>query len=28
VISLSAGALAANVTSVILYIGDTIRSKR
>ena len=28
IISLSAGALAANITSVILYIGDTIRSKR
>jgi len=28
IISLSAGALAANITSVVLYIGDTIRSKR
>ena len=28
VISLSGGALIANVTSVILYIGDTLKSKR
>lgn len=28
IISLSAGALLANVTSVILYIGDTLKSKR
>jgi len=28
VISLSGGALVANVTSVILYIGDTLKSKR
>ena len=28
VISLAGGALAANVISVILYVGDTLRSKR
>jgi hypothetical protein len=28
VISLAGGALAANIISVILYIGDTLRSKR
>lgn len=28
VISLAGGALVANVTSVILYIGDTLKSKR
>ena len=28
IISLSAGALLANITSVILYIGDTLKSKR
>ena len=28
VISLTGGALVANVTSVILYIGDTLKSKR
>ncbi|HEY9190556.1 MAG TPA: DUF6394 family protein [Sulfurovum sp.] len=28
IISLSGGALLANITSVILYIGDTIKSKR
>lgn len=28
IISLSGGALLANVTSVILYIGDTLKSKR
>ena len=28
VISLSGGALAANIVSVILYIGDTLKSKR
>lgn len=28
VISLSGGALVANVTSVILYVGDTLKSKR
>jgi len=28
VISLSGGALIANITSVILYIGDTLKSKR
>ena len=28
IISLSAGALLANVTSVILYVGDTLKSKR
>jgi hypothetical protein len=28
VISLSSGALLANVTSVILYVGDTLKSKR
>jgi len=28
VISLSGGALMANITSVILYIGDTLKSKR
>ena len=28
VISLSGGALLANITSVILYIGDTLKSKR
>jgi len=28
IISLSSGALLANVTSVILYIGDTLKSKR
>ncbi len=28
IISLSSGALIANITSVILYIGDTIKSKR
>tara|TARA_B110000046_G_C12896551_1_gene356683 strand:+ start:543 stop:920 length:378 start_codon:yes stop_codon:yes gene_type:complete len=28
IISLSGGALLANITSVILYIGDTLKSKR
>jgi len=28
IISLSSGALLANITSVILYIGDTLKSKR
>jgi len=28
IISLSAGALLANITSVILYVGDTLKSKR
>lgn len=28
IVSLSGGALLANITSVILYIGDTIKSKR
>lgn len=28
IISLSAGALLANVTSVVLYVGDTLKSKR
>ncbi|QKF67992.1 putative membrane protein [Arcobacter venerupis] len=28
VVSLSGGALLANITSVILYVGDTIKSKR
>lgn len=28
IISLSGGALLANITSVILYVGDTIKSKR
>lgn len=28
IISLSGGALAANVVSVILYVGDTLKSKR
>jgi len=28
IISLSSGALLANVTSVVLYIGDTLKSKR
>ena len=28
IISLSTGALIANITSVVLYIGDTIKSKR
>jgi len=28
IISLSSGALLANVTSVILYVGDTLKSKR
>ncbi len=28
VVSLSGGALLANVTSVVLYVGDTIKSKR
>lgn len=28
IVSLSSGALIANITSVILYIGDTIKSKR
>ncbi|MEA3288827.1 MAG: DUF6394 family protein [Campylobacterota bacterium] len=28
IISLSGGALLANVTSVILYVGDTLKSKR
>jgi len=28
VISLSSGALLANITSVILYVGDTLKSKR
>jgi len=28
IISLSSGALLANITSVILYIGDTLQSKR
>jgi len=28
VISLSGGALIANITSVILYVGDTLKSKR
>lgn len=28
IISLSAGALLANITSVVLYVGDTLKSKR
>jgi Ca2+/H+ antiporter, TMEM165/GDT1 family len=28
VVSLSGGALLANITSVVLYVGDTIKSKR
>lgn len=28
IISISSGALIANITSVVLYIGDTIKSKR
>jgi len=28
VISLSSGALLANITSVVLYVGDTLKSKR
>ena len=28
IISLSSGALLANITSVILYVGDTLKSKR
>jgi hypothetical protein len=28
IISLSGGALLANITSVILYVGDTVKSKR
>jgi len=28
IVSLSGGALLANITSVILYIGDTLKSKR
>lgn len=28
IVSLSGGALLANITSVILYIGDTVKSKR
>jgi len=28
IISLSSGALLANVTSVVLYVGDTLKSKR
>jgi len=28
IVSLSGGALLANVTSVILYIGETLKSKR
>lgn len=28
IVSLSSGALLANITSVVLYVGDTIKSKR